>query len=317
MPCLTRDSQVWLQDGNTILVSEDYIAFRVHLGTIAHRSDVFRELFALPRSVHEENMDGCPVIRLHDSSTDLRHLLLVLCCGRNYYYSRDHFQCVPFSVLESLIRVGHKYAVHDVLSEALGRLKKYYPTTLDEWDDVEGRARWVDTSPADATTVIELARLANAPSLLPTAYLTCCGLITSREHTDALRALSSEDLHRVMNASAATSRSCALRLIFMLHPSRADGCLSPDRCEATAGSLAQDIMTIDASASHMRDAHLIPDAFKLLWDGQASRSGMHSMCEACMTNTKSEHDRSRSSYWRFFPNDVFQMEIEGWQKWIV
>ncbi len=80
---IARDDQVWLQDGNVIIVSEDDVAFRVHLGTIAHRSDIFRDLFALPRSDTSHDMvEGCPAIYLQDPSTNLRHLLLVLCCGK-------------------------------------------------------------------------------------------------------------------------------------------------------------------------------------------------------------------------------------------
>ncbi|RDX41317.1 hypothetical protein OH76DRAFT_1364832 [Lentinus brumalis] len=119
---IARDDQVWLQDGNhVIIVSEDDVAFRVHLATIAHRSDIFRDLFALPRSDTSHDMvEGCPAIRLQDSSTNLRHLLLVL-STTTPMTSSD----VSRSPLDSLVRLGHKYAVHDVLSDALGRLKKY------------------------------------------------------------------------------------------------------------------------------------------------------------------------------------------------
>ena len=100
-----------------------------------------------------------------------RFIYVALTCVENvisYYYARDEVQQVPFAVLETLIRLGHKYAVQDVLQEALGRLKKYYPTTLDEWSDAVGRARWIQTTPVDAievngTTLTINSTVAGAP----------------------------------------------------------------------------------------------------------------------------------------------------------
>ncbi len=39
-----------MHDGNVIIISTDNIALRVHLRTIAHRSDIFRDLCTLPRT---------------------------------------------------------------------------------------------------------------------------------------------------------------------------------------------------------------------------------------------------------------------------
>lgn len=328
---ITRDDQVWLPDGNAIVLSEDNIAFRVHLGTIAHRSEIFRDLFALPKTGTAETIDGCPVIGLPDSASDLRHLLLVLCCGKkyvpivaptrfiyvaltcvenviSYYYARDEVQQVPFAVLETLIRLGHKYAVQDVLQEALGRLKKYYPTTLYEWSDAVGRARWIQTTPADAIEVIELARLTDTPSLLPAAYLACCEILTSREHTDVLRTLPPEDLHRILEVSSSLSLTCALRMMAVLHPECSDECQSPETCAATIVTFSRDLATLERSVSHLRAAHLIPDAYVSLWEGHFS------MCHACMTSVRRSHHFNRSIYWMHLPKVTFRMEIEGWQK---
>lgn len=77
-----RDGDVWLSDGNIIVVAQHAVAFRVHKSLLAQRSEIFRDLFSLPSSGTEETLDGCPVVHLVDPPDDLRHLFSVLCCGK-------------------------------------------------------------------------------------------------------------------------------------------------------------------------------------------------------------------------------------------
>ena len=78
-----RDPEVWLSDGNIVVVSRN-VAFRVHKSVLSHHSEVFnRDLFSLPEQGADEMMDGCPVVRLDsDEPEDLQRLFLVLCCGK-------------------------------------------------------------------------------------------------------------------------------------------------------------------------------------------------------------------------------------------
>ena len=75
---LQRDQEFWLADGNLVIVAED-TAFRVYRGLLAAQSTVFANMFATVASpTADEVFDGCPVVRLFDSSHDLRHLLRTL-----------------------------------------------------------------------------------------------------------------------------------------------------------------------------------------------------------------------------------------------
>ena len=84
-----RDPEVWLSDGNIVVVSRN-VAFRVHKSILSHHSEIFHDLFSLPDQGDkgvDEMMDGCPVVRLDsDEPEDLQRLFLVLCCGK---------KCVP------------------------------------------------------------------------------------------------------------------------------------------------------------------------------------------------------------------------------
>ena len=77
-----RDPEVWLSDGNIVVVSRQ-VAFRVHKSILSHHSVIFRDLFSLPDQGADEMMEGCPVVRLDaDDPIDLQRLFLVLCCGK-------------------------------------------------------------------------------------------------------------------------------------------------------------------------------------------------------------------------------------------
>ena len=78
-----KDSEVWLEDGNVILHA-DGVVFKVYQGFLTRRSEVFCDLLTLPDPPVSERVKGVPVISVLGSPDDLRHLLLVLCCGTKY-----------------------------------------------------------------------------------------------------------------------------------------------------------------------------------------------------------------------------------------
>ena len=71
-PRLKRDEEIWFEDGNIIVIAED-TAFRLYRGILSAASPVFKDLFSVPQPADAETMDGCPVVHLADSATDLRH----------------------------------------------------------------------------------------------------------------------------------------------------------------------------------------------------------------------------------------------------
>ncbi len=87
---IQKDEQVWFSDGNIVIVAANKFAFRVHKCILSLRSEVFRDLFSLAyaEAATAEVMDGCPVVHLTDSPEDIRHLFLVLCCGKKYVTPR-------------------------------------------------------------------------------------------------------------------------------------------------------------------------------------------------------------------------------------
>ncbi|KAM5531294.1 hypothetical protein V8D89_015049 [Ganoderma adspersum] len=230
-----KDDEVWLSDGSIVVVTADNVAFRVHKSTLARRSEIFSDLFSLSNA----DRAALSFARVSDSSDDIRHLFLVLCCGRNYYYDRDALILVRFEVLASLIRMAHKYAVRDVLEHALSRLQRYYTNDLAAWRDFDSRARLVVTKPEHAPTVVELARLTNTPALLPTAFLICTELLTSYRQPRVggplefkVAALPVPDQAVLIAAKGYLINVCAERTLCLLAAIPCPGCTRPAACRA-------------------------------------------------------------------------------------
>ncbi|KAH9910838.1 uncharacterized protein B0H18DRAFT_405977 [Fomitopsis serialis] len=161
----TRDQEFWYEDGNVILVAEN-VGFRVYRGFLAKRSEVLRDLFSVPQPLDGQRVCGCPIVHFSDNPIALRELLDVLLCGKRYMLENDaELDCLSYR-----IRLAQKYGIGDLLEESIWQLKKHYPTTFSEWTDVQRHY-----SPR-AITAVNLARLTNTPSILPSASYVCCQL---------------------------------------------------------------------------------------------------------------------------------------------
>lgn len=80
---MTRDATLWFDDGNVILTASG-VGFRVHRGVLSAVSALFRDMFSMRPVADEDKVDGCPLIAMHDSSQELRHLLQLLYSGHQY-----------------------------------------------------------------------------------------------------------------------------------------------------------------------------------------------------------------------------------------
>lgn len=70
-------TKLWFKDGNIVLIVKS-TAFRVYRGVLAAVSPVFSDMFAAPRLLSGDRVDGCPVVRLDDAVEDMTNFLQVL-----------------------------------------------------------------------------------------------------------------------------------------------------------------------------------------------------------------------------------------------
>ncbi|KAK0502241.1 hypothetical protein EDD18DRAFT_1139879 [Armillaria luteobubalina] len=179
---LYRHTDLWFDDGSVVCRAEDML-FRVHTSQLARHSACFRDMFSLasstrhPRPGYLDEIEGCPVIFLHDKAEDLANLLVALYDGPNFGDNgHDDFQRVS-----GILRLSTKYIIDSLREKALAHLRIAWPSNLKGWDCREDLARLYEMQTTNGShlypspiAVINLAREVDAPSLLPPAFYDLC-----------------------------------------------------------------------------------------------------------------------------------------------
>lgn len=95
----------------------------------------------------------------------------------------------PFCVLAAFLRLGTKYEIEQLRSEAVNRISVEYPSQLDQWDTFQSKKSTMSQMhPERSNTfdVINLAQEINMPSLLPAAFYTCVANYDIQEVLDGI-----------------------------------------------------------------------------------------------------------------------------------
>ncbi|GJE89564.1 hypothetical protein PsYK624_056670 [Phanerochaete sordida] len=100
-----RHQHLWFDDGNIVLLA-DNVAFKVHRSLLGRHSIVFKDLFELsqPSESVDEQMDGVPLVRLHDSPHELADLLDIIYNGARFF--RREREKPSYYLIQSLLRLG-------------------------------------------------------------------------------------------------------------------------------------------------------------------------------------------------------------------
>lgn len=74
--------KLWFDDGSLVIQASS-VRYRIHRTIVCQHSAIFRDMMAMPQpddgSLDNENtFDGCPLVKLEDSSDDLSMLLEAL-----------------------------------------------------------------------------------------------------------------------------------------------------------------------------------------------------------------------------------------------
>ena len=228
----------------------------------------------------------------------------------SYYYDEDVLVPVPFEVLASLIRMGHKYGLQDILDHALSRLKKYYTNDFAAWKDPAGRARYVTATDDDAPSVVALARLTNTPSLLPTALLVCTQIATTHwERDDGLivpriASLPVQDQLQVIAAKASLAKVCVIRPLRLLACVPCAGCSSTALCGAAREAPLDALLERDVVPSSS-DRNVLEPIAETFW-GDA---GWRRLCASCRELLLEFDEIETQVLWDSLP-EVFALNLE-------
>nr|VWP01109.1 Two-component-like hybrid sensor histidine kinase 1 [Ganoderma boninense] len=231
---LKRDPDIWLEDGNIVIVARD-VAFRTYRGLLTKQSTVFADMFGAGDLAADESLDGCPVVRLPDAPSDLKHLLhsLVPSTGRTL------LQCkrpIAFPELFAIIRLSHKYNIEDLLGQGLHILKTLYTTSFRQFEgDAYRHANLQYPHPEYHIGAVNLARLTNNLSILPVALYHCCGLSGKvmdgwTRDTGETEFLSAQDIRAVITGRDQLARKGFRTLLNIFDEDTSSGCTQPGVC---------------------------------------------------------------------------------------
>ncbi|KAJ7491786.1 hypothetical protein B0H11DRAFT_2191238 [Mycena galericulata] len=161
---LVHNTEFWFEDGTIVLQVENTL-YRVYRGLLSSRSTVFRDTFSIPQPTEEgTQVEGCPVVQLHDKAKDISRFLKAL----HHYGSYKTCPVSGINELSSVLRLSDKYDVPLLRESMISVLSDIYPSSLDKW-----LIRRTQTPPGyrattyDHITVLNIARKLDIRSILP------------------------------------------------------------------------------------------------------------------------------------------------------
>ncbi|KAI0691717.1 hypothetical protein C8Q76DRAFT_634747 [Earliella scabrosa] len=306
---LKHDEEFWFDDGNIVLVARD-TAFRIYRGLLAAQSPVFADMFFSSTPIMTELYEGCPVVHLTDDPDDLRDFLRVLLPKTH----RRYYECDPehdFEELSAVIRLAHKYNVEDVEKQAIQSLRRRYTDDFDALTTTEYAAcRPLKLRLAhlpNAIGAINLARLTDTPSILPTAFYFCCQLLgrvidgyTRRDGT--VEKLSDDDLKRCIDGRDKLARAAGAYILRVIRTTPKTGCPNPSSCQAI-------LLDIHSEATHDPDV-CSAALFDTIWNEWLMAYG--GLCKLCLDSMLDRELFERRGMWGRLPA-MFDLKLEGWK----
>ncbi|KAF7791127.1 hypothetical protein EIP86_002138 [Pleurotus ostreatoroseus] len=239
---LKRCDELWYADG-TVVLQAGTTLFRVYTGILSQYSAIFRDLFAVPQPAVQEQYQGCPLVHLPDTASEVYHLLKVV-----HDMSFDVSRIRDVTVLGDILRISTKYEVREVRTRAINAFRQSYPTVAAEYAMTKNNPHFEPRScPARRIYVVNLLRETNTSTLLPAALLFCChndldeilhGMAFNGTHVE----LSAQDKEIVLmgrHRLTQRARRYSHRTMFYDDPvdwPAATRCKEPKRCYAALSS---------------------------------------------------------------------------------
>ncbi|KAK7050721.1 BTB domain-containing protein [Favolaschia claudopus] len=274
---LSKIESLWFADGTLVLQAENTI-FRVYPGLLATASPVFKDMLAFPQPHDGPKYEGCPLVQLHDSASDVAHFLKAIIF---YNYFEPWPADVTFFVMSAVLRLSSKYQVEPLRRRALVLFSKGFPITPQAF----GEDKWE----LDPMVIAKLAREANADWILPIA-LSYCALAEPEQllnsplnPSDTLLCLRARD--RIQNYWAARMLS------FLWTPLHIPGCSTSRVC-----SIRRIEQRKNSEAARMNRVPILK-----LW-GHRDWEKVEDVCGACMRFMMSSFRENRQAFWEDLPN---------------
>ncbi|KAI0742438.1 hypothetical protein C8Q80DRAFT_907174 [Daedaleopsis nitida] len=299
-----KDPDFWFDDGTVALVARD-VEFRVYKGILAEHSPVFADMFSLPQSSAECGT-RVPVVHLTDSPEDVRHVMRALYPKKGTISMFHDTDKPSYYMISAYARLGHKYQIDDLMQKASGFLKAFYTNDYDTWYRSEDfqPSGW---SRIQTIGVVNMARLLDCPTILPTALSTCCTLpakmlLDGMQREDGtIEQLDYEDLARCIDGMRSLTQATTRNYLRVIAPLETPGCRTRAACEIGIRKL-------------LHNAELVAGKHPFFECGGLAvwmTAEEETFCQLCEKELERRVRDEQRITWRRFP-ELMSLTIEGW-----
>ncbi|KAJ7100389.1 hypothetical protein C8R44DRAFT_642011 [Mycena epipterygia] len=285
---LTRAEGLWFADCGLIIQAESTL-FRISRDYLAAHSPVFRDMLSLPTPPDADIMDGCPFVRLPDSAADVTVFFKALLYP-------GFFEAFPapttFAILSGVLRLSHKYEVDVLRKRALIHISSFHPTTLHEWEQLEGK-----TSPWADLCIVFLARPLSIDWILPTTFYRICHKTPEESLLMGYGPyeLTAEDKIRCMATCRVIETTAVTRILdFLWSPVFIHGCEHPEECMESRFRRRRAVEGRRERTSE--EAAIIPLG---IWKEEDWED--LEVCDVCLSTMKTTHQQAKQSFWDGLP----------------
>ncbi|PIL26639.1 hypothetical protein GSI_11264 [Ganoderma sinense ZZ0214-1] len=299
---------LWFESGDVVVVA-GYVAFRVHRDVLSDNSTVLADMLsslAASEESNQEELDGCPVVRLKDSVHDVKHLLRMLYNGIDRDDGIEPIRPAACTDLTSEARMAHKYKLH-TRKESYSALRHHFPSTFASWEALDSEG--LRLSASDAIEAINLFRAigdddSTTPHMLVALYLASgCTLPDG-----VLETLRGADVERcVLLREALLERSAWMAAQLFAGGASADCRGAEGVCDARIAETRAAVLYGDADEWMHADA--LGESMRSWIDGMELEKG-RGICGIC-AGMLCERDRElRRELWEEMPALLARVEEE-------
>ncbi|KAF6757799.1 hypothetical protein DFP72DRAFT_224824 [Ephemerocybe angulata] len=303
-----EQSDIWFSDGSIVLEAEG-TQFKVHQSLLARNSQVFAGMFTIPTPEDQSLVDRCPVVLLHDSKEDVRHMLLAL---YDRSYAADA-KLTPFDLVRAMIRMGRKYEIEHLRNEGVGRIKREVPGTLEGIKWLWDSNIWISIfkEPGLVTMIVNCAWECDIQTVLPMAYLLCTlspmnhlyDIQTQPKDQGSLsERLSADALHICIagREKVITAYGDVFQFVDAPRAGNPD-CQNPTACRERALLLSNSLWRPRPKLSYLL----------LDWNGLVKEERyLALLCPSCLSVCKRGYEQKRNTFWEQVPG---YFELPGWE----
>ncbi|KAG2130314.1 uncharacterized protein EDB93DRAFT_1094950 [Suillus bovinus] len=181
-----KHDSLYLFDGNIILMAPTKAGgttlFRVHQSILSNHSPIFANMLKSSISDEGQMYDGIRLVRLTDDAEEIESLFKLIYIPSPLILSQRLSRHVP-PIVRHVLKLSNKYEMSKLRQAVVQVLETQWPTSLAQWDRLEGEIAamaWdqdYDHTPLDLdrnlpepALAIRLGREFHVPSIMPAAF---------------------------------------------------------------------------------------------------------------------------------------------------